>query len=290
MSAKTFNYVMEHSPYKATERVIHLILGDLANDQNDYKLWIAQKKVAEKARCHRQKVCETFAKFCDEGFLKLIEDNSRNDRPNVYQFLMPVGVRNADTTCPDNGHHVSAEQTPRVRNADTELKRTEDVTQENDSYVPSAQDSLFTTDETPTPPKASLTPPTYGSLPKKGRSRDFPVAFETVRAIYPKIGDVNKGYTAWRARRVDGVTEAELLTAAQNYAAHVKKERTDDHYIKMMQGFYSPDGPWETWLKRTIKTNWRDPQQNVGQDREGPGGIIDPKDLYRKRKEDDAGA
>lgn len=92
MSAKATVYVWEHSPYKATKKLIHLAIADVSNEENGNKLWMSQQGLAEKAGCSRKAVNEALAEMVKDGYLKLLQDNSKQNHPNVYRFLCPVEV------------------------------------------------------------------------------------------------------------------------------------------------------------------------------------------------------
>lgn len=91
MSAKALSYVWDHSPYTGTKRVIHLAVADVANEENNNRLWVSQGSISRKAKCDRKTVTRAFAEMVGDGYLKLIKDNSAARNPNVYEFLMPYG-------------------------------------------------------------------------------------------------------------------------------------------------------------------------------------------------------
>lgn len=269
MSAETQSYVIKNSPYRGVPYTIHIILGDLANDQNDYKIWMSQANVAPKARTTRKTVQDTFARMCEDGYLELIEDNSKKDKPNVYRFLMP-GVTTGDTSCNDSSPEVSREVTRGVTTGDTNSIEHNVTTQENSKNSPASQDGFFDT--------TVFTPPTPLKAPSK-YSEDF----EKMWKGYPNGLGKKKAFDCWKTRLKEGATVEELTRAAINYAWDRKMAKTETKYIKHAATFFGPGEWWKDYLVRSV--DWKDPRQNVDTDREGESSIIDPKDLYRNRKD-----
>src|ERR1035437_10290744 len=74
VSVKAMSHVFDHSPYKGTERLIHLAIADVVNDGYDYQFWMSQKRVAAKARCSRQTVNIAIKKMVKDGRLSVVEN------------------------------------------------------------------------------------------------------------------------------------------------------------------------------------------------------------------------
>lgn len=91
MSSDAVGWTFRHSPYRDTPSVfaVHLAVADSVNDQHNNELWMTQTKVARKARCSRQAASRALIRLVDEGFLELVEDNSKAGKANRYRFLFP---------------------------------------------------------------------------------------------------------------------------------------------------------------------------------------------------------
>lgn len=119
-----------------------------------------------------------------------------------------------------------------------------------DGQPPGSQDQGAAPDkhETPQPEK-----PKY--------SKDF----EEFWAVYPRKIGKGEAYKKYMARRNDGFSEAELLTAAQNYAIQCRKQRTNQQYIKHAKTFLSENTPFVDFIPKDLK-----PAAQIEPDRSNP--------------------
>lgn len=90
-------WVFDHSPYKLGARLVHLAIADIVNEDNDWLLWAAQTKLADKALVSQPTVSSTIRRMCDEGYLELVE--YRPGAASIYRFLRP-GVSDSDRSSP----------------------------------------------------------------------------------------------------------------------------------------------------------------------------------------------
>ena len=160
MSAEAKGWVWKHSPYTATQLVLHLAIGDVVNDLHQYEFWMSQAGLAAKARCKRETVNRWLNAAVEDGFLSLIEDNRHVGKPSRFRFLMPDvavayssmrGVTNDHT--PAGGgvtnHHTGCDESSQggVTNHHTELNRELKGTEKNPddaSASPSSPSSAAT--------------------------------------------------------------------------------------------------------------------------------------------------
>lgn len=77
-------WVWERSPYRATQLLIHLALGDYAND--DGFCYPRQAIIAKKSRCSRRYVRETLSDMKEQGFLST---TPRPGTSTIYQLQKP---------------------------------------------------------------------------------------------------------------------------------------------------------------------------------------------------------
>lgn len=89
MSAEAVGWTYRHSPYSGVPLLVHLAIADVANDQNENLFWMSQANLGKKVRAGRQAVNGALAKLLDDGFIELVEDNSKVGKPNCYRFLFP---------------------------------------------------------------------------------------------------------------------------------------------------------------------------------------------------------
>jgi hypothetical protein len=87
MSAEASGYVYRHSPYQGITLLVHLAVADSVNDQHGNEFWMAQGKLAEKARCSRKAANEALATLLADGFLEVVQQSL--GRPSRYRFLFP---------------------------------------------------------------------------------------------------------------------------------------------------------------------------------------------------------
>lgn len=109
MSADALAYALKNSPYKGSTWIIHIMLGDIANDAHGYRLWLSQASIAKKAKTTRSTVALAVQQMVSDGFLTLEEDNSACGKPNVYIFNLSENqtppVRKSDTPLSENQTH-----------------------------------------------------------------------------------------------------------------------------------------------------------------------------------------
>jgi hypothetical protein len=80
-------WAWEKSPYDKTQLLIHLALGDHANDEG--VCWPAQKVLAKKGRCSERYVRTTIYDMKERGYLEI---RQRPGTSNVYQLRDPLDV------------------------------------------------------------------------------------------------------------------------------------------------------------------------------------------------------
>lgn len=76
--------------------------------------------------------------------------------------------------------------------------------------------------------------------------------FETFWEVYPRKVGKGDAYKKYQARRKDGFSDEELLTAAKNYSDDCKKKKTDLQYIKHAKTFLSETTPFTDFLPKDI--------------------------------------
>ena len=72
--------------------------------------------------------------------------------------------------------------------------------------------------------------------------------FENFWAIYPRKTSKALAYAAWNARLNEGVSENQLMEAAQNYADFMKQERTEEGFMLHAATFCGPHQRWKDYI------------------------------------------
>lgn len=82
------------------------------------------------------------------------------------------------------------------------------------------------------------------------KNSKYTVDFEEMWKIYPRKVDKGMAYKAYIARVRSGFSEEQLYEAAQNYAEHCRKEKTEWRYIKHASTFFGSATPFMDYLER----------------------------------------
>lgn len=87
MSIKLMSWVLDHSPYEGKARLIHAVLADHANDEG--YCWPSQATIARRAGCTVEHVRVTVKQMISDGYIRIIEQSSRQGSPHKYEMLVP---------------------------------------------------------------------------------------------------------------------------------------------------------------------------------------------------------
>ena len=144
MSAEGQIYVEKHSPYTGTTFTVHLRLGLLSNDANDYRIWAGDEYLAEKCRCSIRAVSRAKSQLVKDGYLEVLFA-AIGRRVAEYRFIFKgqeIG-RQSDVLSrigrqPNTNRSPNATITPIYRN---ELKESETLS--NSVPMPSGFKNVF---------------------------------------------------------------------------------------------------------------------------------------------------
>lgn len=89
MSAETEGWVWRNSPYRGSQLLVHLAIGDVVNDANGYEFWMSTAALAKKARVSRSTATATLADLIARDMLEMLESGASARKPSRYRFLMP---------------------------------------------------------------------------------------------------------------------------------------------------------------------------------------------------------
>lgn len=139
----------------------------------------------------------------------------------TYSDSKQVPIQNLNNTYSDSEHELDL-RTRSIRTRSRELDKT-----------PRARESA------PAPRSAA-------------KASDFDAEFEAFWTAYPKPKHPDKtpGRMRYEALRRKGVPAGDLLMAAENYAAAMRRDRTPPQYIKRCSTFLGPQEPWRDFVSR----------------------------------------
>lgn len=98
----------------------------------------------------------------------------------------------------------------------------------------------------------------------KKKESGYSAEFEQAWLEYPARPGNSKAaaYKAWKARLTAGVTVQEMIEGVRKYAAYVKIERTEPHYIKQAATFFGPGEHFSAdWTPKTARQHLTARQQ-----------------------------
>ena len=78
-------------------------------------------------------------------------------------------------------------------------------------------------------------------------SGDEADGFARFWAAYPRKAGKNKARQWWAQRLAEGVCADDLIMAAEHYAAKLKRDRTEERYMKMPANFLGPEECWQDY-------------------------------------------
>lgn len=84
---------------------------------------------------------------------------------------------------------------------------------------------------------------------QSGKNSRYTVSFEEIWAIYPRHIGKASAYAKYNARLNEGWSPEQLKEATAAYAAQVRKNGTEEKYIKHAQTFFGPNTPFVDFLK-----------------------------------------
>jgi len=225
MSAKYEAHVWQHSPLKGDAFVVHLALGDIANDIYGGRLWMTHATLAAKAHTSVSTVKRTLHQLIDAGFLELIEEGGGRGVASEYQMILKTVHREPFSTI-ENGSSVIENGSSVIENGSSvipppltnsrELKRTEDLAR--------------------TEAVSLLGKPL----------RPFEREFEEAWREYPRKLAKQAAYRAFVTRLRSGVSLEELVQATRHYAKARSGE--DPAYTLHGSTFYGPSERWRDYL------------------------------------------
>lgn len=87
----------------------------------------------------------------------------------------------------------------------------------------------------------------------KNVKKEYTSEFESFWSIYPRQKEKSKAFKCWGSRSKEGTSPDDMIKAAKNYAAEVKRKGTQEDYIKLPATFLGPSKPYEDYMKTSIE-------------------------------------
>ena len=101
-------------------------------------------------------------------------------------------------------------------------------------------------------PKSSnpcTSPPNDDSIEEESGDRSYPPEFEQFWQQYPRQTEKKRAFRIWQARIKDKVDPRDLIRAAQHYATHCDRHRTELEFIKHPSTFLGPFEVYKDWIE-----------------------------------------
>lgn len=87
MSDEGRAFVKLHSPYTGNAWWFHYVMGDLANAQHQYRIFITDQSLAREWPLTRAACTRARAQMLADGYLQALSDTTAPGRPREYRFL-----------------------------------------------------------------------------------------------------------------------------------------------------------------------------------------------------------
>ena len=103
------------------------------------------------------------------------------------------------------------------------------------------------------PSNPCISPPNEDSIEEEPGDPSYPPEFEQFWQQYPRRTEKKRAFRIWQARIKDKVDARDLIRAAQHYAAHCHRHRTELEFIKHPSTFLGPFEVFKDWIEPTQK-------------------------------------
>lgn len=240
MSVKIMTWVWESAPsdLNPSELLILLALADHAND--DGLAYPSQRHLGDKCRLTRVTANRAISKLCARGLVEKLYPLGPGTPVWVYKIHFD-GHQGIAGWAPNPGQ-THADQ----RGQGGVLKSYRGVIvstpQEGENGGGGVLKSYTEPKDKNKELKNTPPPPTGGAIEIDARATDgtegargaesVPEGFGAFWTAYPRSRDRNAALRAFQAATKRGATPGQLLLAAQRYASKIKKDGTDDRFVK----------------------------------------------------------
>lgn len=281
MSAICQGWVWENSPYTGSLFLIHVAIGDLANEQNENLLWMSQSFLAKKTRLARKTVNMALQRMVDDGMLQLVKKGGTGGfETNTYRFLMPDTnlIQTNDETNTEKEMGVTTGNTETnigvtTGNTDREIGVTSTEMGVTTGYTNSIELKVDITQEDNNNSTQLFLPDLNSNKDNSKSEEKYPKAFEEAWKIYPRRIAKHKAVTSWKQAVSSGHDPRALLLATQNYAKECKDSGKEEKFILHASSFYHPKN------KRFLDYVNVDVNDTIDEE-DSLEGLIDPNELF----------
>lgn len=238
-------WVFDHSPYVLGQRLIHLAIADVVNDDYDYRVFLGDAKIATKAKVDRKTVSRAKARMIADGYLEVIDDRRGPGKFSEYRFLMPDPGQNV----PGSRDEPGTFPTP-----------TGDISDPQPGTFP--ETVLLPTKEEL---KGTQTRDVVARAPGRTHEQEFDIIW----AHYPRKLDRLGALEKFIATRRRGVEPRDLYHATRHYAESMM-HREPEHILHGAT-FFGPKERWRDYLEGPL-----DEMTPLVPRRTGPGSNVPP--------------
>lgn len=92
MGFRNVAWVLDHSPYKGTQRLIHVIIADCANDEGGI-CWPSQAFIARRAACSVETVRTTVKQMISDGHLVVVSPSTTSGKAHTYWLKTSPNIK-----------------------------------------------------------------------------------------------------------------------------------------------------------------------------------------------------
>jgi hypothetical protein len=202
------DWVWESSTLRGNERLIHVIMGRVANAAHSFYLWMRPEWIALRAGCSVKTVTRTLTTMIEMGLLREVGflPTPEGDVRRTYELLFPDILS-------DNLSDILSKQLD-----DTVLTYTKEHTR------------------------------TIENQKRTYRRVAYTPEFETLWNTYPRKTEKAGAFTSYRAALNSGASHEELASATEAYAKECRSRGTEDQFIKHGKTFFGAKEPYRDYL------------------------------------------
>jgi hypothetical protein len=111
MGFRNVAWVLDHSPYKGTQRLIHVIIADCANDEGGI-CWPSQAFIARRAACTVETVRSTVKQMINDGHLALMSPSTVNGKSHTYRLKTSPNLKGRVPKSEGEGPQIRKQTSP----------------------------------------------------------------------------------------------------------------------------------------------------------------------------------
>lgn len=160
MSDEGRAYVKAHSPYTGNAWWFHYVMGDLANWQHDYEIFVSDARLAQEWPLTRSTCTRARQQLITDGYLQPLDESTAPGRPRRYRFVFK-GAEGMAKGGDANAPHGEARQGKTAPHGDAGTRRTtkrERASSVQSHLLPTEEEQKGTEISAAAPPKPTDDP------------------------------------------------------------------------------------------------------------------------------------